>query len=67
MDADDMVTLSLEGAFSVLIFTLAYKLYRMKIKSHSGCCLEKGEGKNGFTIDTQNSGVTSDDDIINKL
>ena len=67
MNADQMVTLSLEGAFSVLIMTLAYKVYRMKIKSHSGCCLDKGNGKNGFTIDTQNSGVTSEDDIISKI
>jgi len=67
MNPDEMVTLSLEGAFSVLILTLAYKLYRMKIKSHSGCCLEKGDEKSGFTIDTQNSGVSSENDIINKI
>jgi len=64
MNADQMVTLSLEGAFSVLILTLAYKLYRMKIKTHSGCCLEKG---NGITLDSQNSGVTSENDILAKI
>jgi len=64
MDPDQMVTLSLEGAFSILILTLAYKLYRMKIKTHSGCCLEKG---NGITLDSQNSGVTSENDILAKI
>jgi len=64
MNADQMVTLSLEGAFSVLILTLAYKLYRMKIKTHSGCCLEKG---NGITLDSQNSGVTNENDILAKI
>lgn len=64
MNPDEMVTLSLEGAFSVLILTLAYKLYRMKIKTHSGCCLEKG---NGITLDSQNSGVTSEEDILAKI
>lgn len=66
MNADDMVSLSLEGAFSVLILTIAYKLYRSKIKTHSGCCLEKGEG-NGFELSTQNSGVSSENDIISKI
>ena len=64
MEAGDMVTLSLEGSLSVLLIVFAYKLYKMKIQSHSGCCLEKG---NGITIDSQNSGVSSEDDIINKL
>ena len=64
MDPNQMVTLSLEGAFSVLILTLAYKLYRMKIKTHSGCCLEKG---NGITLDSQNSGVSSENDILAKI
>jgi hypothetical protein len=68
MNADELVTLSLEGAFSVLILTIAYKIYRSKIKTHSGCCLDKGnDGKNGFTIDTQNSGVSSENDIISKI
>lgn len=64
MDADDMVSLSLEGAFSVLILTLAYKLYRSKIKTHSGCCLEKG---NGVVLDSQNSSVSNENDVLNKL
>ena len=61
MDPGDMVTLSLEGSFSVLLIVLAYKLYRMKIKSHSGCCLDSG---NGIVLSTQNSGVTSEEDIV---
>ena len=65
MNPDDMVTLSLEGTFSVLLLTIAYKLYKMKIKSHSGYCLENG--LNGITLDTANSGVSSEDGILNKL
>lgn len=67
MNPDQMVTLSLEGAFSILILTIAYKLYRSKIKTHSGCCLKGNNGKSGFTIDTQNSGVSNEDDVLNKL
>ena len=66
MEAGDMVTLSLEGSLSVLLIVFAYKLYRMKIQSHSGCCLESGKG-NGFIIETANSGVTSENDILNKI
>ena len=65
MQAGDMVTLSLEGSFSVLLMVLAYKLYKMKIQSHSGCCLEKG--LNGFVLETANSGVTSENDILDKI
>ena len=64
MDPNEMISLSLEGAFSVLILTLAYKVYRMKIKSHSGCCLEKG---NGIILDSQNSGVSNENDVLSKL
>ena len=64
MNASDMVTLSLEGTFSILLLTIAYKLYKMKIKPHSGCCLKEN---NGVILDTQNSGVSSEDDIINKI
>ena len=65
MEADQMVTLSLEETFSVLLLTIAYKLYKMRIQSHSGCCLENG--LNGVTLDTANSGVNSEDDILNKI
>ena len=67
MDPDQMVTLSLEGAFSILILTIAYKIYRSKIKTHSGCCLDKGNDGNGFSLDSQNSGVTSENDILAKI
>ena len=67
MNADDMVSLSLEGACSFLILVIAYKIYRSKIKTHSGCCLEKGNDGNGFSLDSQNSGVTSEEDVLNKL
>jgi len=64
MNPDDMISLTLEGSLSLMLVVLAYKLYRMKIKSHSGCCLEKG---NGFVLNTQNSGVTSENDILDKI
>ena len=42
----------LEGALIILILTLSYKIYKMKVKSHSKCC------KDNIEIDTQNSGGT---------
>lgn len=66
MNPNEMVTLSLEGAFSILILTIAYKIYRSKIKTHSGCCLKENNG-NGFSIDSQNSGVTNENDILAKI
>ena len=64
MNPDDMISLTLEGSLSLMLVVLAYKLYRMKLKSHSGCCLEKG---NGFVLNTQNSGVSSENDVLDKL
>ena len=61
MQPDEMVNLSLEGALSLLIFVIAFKIYKVKIKSHSGCCLEKG---NGIVLETANSGVNSKEDVI---
>lgn len=61
MQPDEMVNLSLEGALSLLIFVIAFKIYKVKIKSHSGCCLEKG---NGIVLETANSGVSSEEDVI---
>ena len=66
MDANDMVSLSVEGSLSLMLMVIAYKIYRMKIRTHSGCCMKDGNG-NGFTLDTQNSGVSSEDDIISKI
>ena len=44
-------TLTLEGSLSVMIFVFAYKLYRMKIETHSGCCGDR------FVLDTSNEGA----------
>jgi hypothetical protein len=62
MDINDVIGLSVEGSLSLMLVVLAYKLYKMKIKSHSGCCLENG--LNGIVLETQNSGVSTEDDII---
>ena len=66
MDINDIIGLSVEGSLSLMLVVIAYKLYRMRIQSHSGCCLEGGKG-NGFVLNTANSGVSSEDDIINKI
>lgn len=65
MEVNDIIGLSVEGSLSLMLVVIAYKIYRMKIQSHSGCCLEKG--LNGITLDTQNSGVSNEDDVLNKL
>ena len=62
MEADDMVNLGVEGSLSLMLVVLAYKIYRMKIKSHSGCCLENGG--NGIVLETTNSGVSREEDIV---
>ena len=64
MNPDDMISLTLEGSLSLMLVVLAYKLYKMRIQSHSGCCLDKG---NGIVVNTANSGVNSEDDILNKI
>ena len=46
-------TLTLEGAFSLLIFVIAYKIYRARISTHSGCCGDR------LIVDTENAGVSS--------
>ena len=65
MQPDEMVNLSLEGAVSILIFVIAYKIYKMKIQSHSGCCLENGG--NGIVLETANSGVSDENDVLNRI
>ena len=65
MDADQVVDLSLEGSLSILIFVIAYKIYKMRVKTHSGCCL-KPNGS-GVIIDTQNSGVSNEQDVLNRI
>ena len=44
-------TLTLEGAFSLLIFVIAYKIYRARISTHSGCCGDR------LIVDTENPGT----------
>ncbi len=66
MDINDIIGISVEGSLSLMLVVLAYKIYKMKIKSHSGCCLEGGKG-NGIVLETQNSGVSSENDILNKI
>ena len=64
MKIGDIMSLSVEGSLSLMLVVFAYKLYKMRIQSHSGCCLESG---NGVVLDTQNSGVSSEDDVLNKI
>ncbi len=40
----------LEGSLIILILTLSFKIYKMKIKTHSKCCGENLE------IETENNG-----------
>lgn len=53
MDFDDVGILSLEASGSLLIWVICYKILKMKIKTHSGCCGDK------FEIDTENEGAKS--------
>jgi len=46
----DYATISLKGCASIFILTICYKIYKMKIKTHSGCCGETIE------IETENLG-----------
>ena len=64
MKVGDIIGLSVEGSLSLMLVVLAYKLYKMRIQSHSGCCLESG---NGVVLETQNSGVSSEDDVLNRI
>ena len=45
--------LGLEGAGCLLLCVIAYKIYKMKIHSRSGCCGDK------FIIETMNKGNSS--------
>lgn len=67
MDINDIIGLSVEGSLSLMLVVVAYKIYRMKIQSHSGCCLKKDGSGNGITIDTKNSGVSDENDVLDKL
>ena len=65
MDINDIIGLSVEGSLSLMLVIVAYKIYRMRIQSHSGCCL-KPDGS-GVIIDTQNSGVSAENDVLNQI
>lgn len=43
--------MTVEGAVSLLLLVFAYKVYRMKVQTHSGCCGDK------FVVDTSNPGT----------
>lgn len=45
--------IGLEGALVLLLITLSFKIYRMKIHSRSGCCGDK------FIVETLNRGGSS--------
>lgn len=47
-----VTALTLEGALSLMIFVIAYKIYRARISTHSGCCGDR------LVIDTTNPGTT---------
>jgi len=44
-------TLTLEGALSLMVGVIAYKIYRARISTHSGCCGDR------LIVDTENPGV----------
>ena len=47
-------TLTLEGAASLLLVIFAYKIYRAKVSTHSGCCGDS------VVIDTENPGAETE-------
>ena len=53
MEVDQLGLLSLEASGSLLIWVICYKILKMKIKTHSGCCGDK------FEVDTENEGAKS--------
>mgnify|MGYP003627241879 CR=1 FL=1 len=65
MDINDIIGLSVEGSLSLMLVIVAYKIYKMRIQSHSGCCLENGG--NGIVLETVNSGVSAENDVLNNL
>ena len=65
MEVGDIMSLSAEGALSLMLVVIAYNLYKMKLRSYSCCCLDN-DG-NGVILETANSGVSNEDDITNKI
>lgn len=46
---EQVFTNGLEGACLILLLVLAYKIYKVKIKTKSNCC-------DGFYVETENTG-----------
>ena len=65
MEVGDIIGLSVEGSLSLMLVVAAYKLYKMRVQSHSGCCLD--DDGNGVVLETTNVGVSSEDDVLNKI
>tara|TARA_R100001463_G_scaffold73849_2_gene127738 strand:+ start:373 stop:564 length:192 start_codon:yes stop_codon:yes gene_type:complete len=63
MEIDNIGVLTLEASGSLLIWVICYKILKMKIKTHSGCCGDK------FEIDTENAGArqTPMDNVLDKV
>jgi len=54
-DFQEYTSIGLEGAGCLLFIVIAYKLYKMKIHSKSGCC------GNRFVVETSNRAGSSRD------
>lgn len=63
MEINDIGILSLEASASLLVMVICYKILKMRIRTHSGCCGDKLE------IDTENPGAenTPMDTIVAKI
>jgi len=55
---DTLLVSGLEGAGMIVLLVLSYKLYKMKIKTHSKCCGDNVE------VTTHNSGASNDEDEV---
>lgn len=52
-DLSSVTALSLESAASLLLIVAAYKVYRARVSTHSGCCGDR------LVVETENPGVPS--------
>jgi len=55
MNVEELASIGVEGCASLLLCVIAYKIYRMKVSTHSGCCGDK------FIVDTQNAGHSNNE------
>ena len=53
MEIENLGLLTLEASGCLFIWVICYKILKMKIKTHRGCCGDK------FEIDTENPGANS--------